>query len=81
MKIPQLFIKAGNNRFIPVSNPIRGKAIYFWDDSIEQIVPADSRLQKEIIHGRHYLILKSSTSRSNSGGIKLISLDLRNDTE
>lgn len=62
MKIPQLFIKVGNNKFTPISYPVKGKAVYFWDEAAKSIVPAKDRLQMEVIHGHYYFILKSPTS-------------------
>lgn len=62
MKIPQLFIKVGNNKFTPISHPVKGKAVYFWDEATKSIVPAKDRLQREVIQGHYYFILKSSTS-------------------
>lgn len=71
MKIPQLFVKAGNNRFIPVSSPIDGESIYFWDESVKKIVPAEDRLYRKIIQGCQYFILKSSISSPDFRGINL----------
>ena len=39
MKLPQLFVRVGRNRFAPVDTGYDGKELYMWDDDKEQIVP------------------------------------------
>lgn len=58
MKIPQLFVKIGNNKFSPISHPVNNKPMYFWDDSAQRIVPDEDRLKLRIINGCPYLVLE-----------------------
>ena len=58
MKIPQLFVKIGNNRFSPVSSPVDNKPMYFWDDSTQQITQDKGELKLRIIDGCPYLVLE-----------------------
>ena len=57
MKIPQLFVKVGNNRFIPVSHPIKNKPLYFWDDQSKEIKPAEDALKIKVISGHSFLVI------------------------
>ena len=57
MKIPQLFVKVGNNRFIPVSHPIKNKPLYFWDDQSKEIKPAEDALKIKVISGHSFLVV------------------------
>lgn len=57
MKIPQLFVKIGNNKFVPVSSPVISKPLYFWDELKQQIVQDDGELRMRIIEGYPYFIL------------------------
>ena len=57
MKIPQLFIRVGPNKFSPIQRPMSGKPLYFWDDSSQQILPNEGRLQPMNIGGFDYLVL------------------------
>lgn len=58
MKIPQLFIKIGHNRFSPIHTPVYNKPLYFWDDLVQQIVPDEGRLKLKIIDGCPYFVLE-----------------------
>lgn len=42
MKMPQLFIKIGADRYIPVDKPVPNTEMYIWDDDLKQIVPEKS---------------------------------------
>ena len=58
MKIPQLFVRIGNNKFIPVSHPVGSKHLYFWDEIKQQIVPDEGELQLRVIEGCSYFVLE-----------------------
>lgn len=58
MKIPQLFVKIGNNKFSPVSRPVYNRSVYFWDDLTQRIIPDDGELKLRIIDGCPYLVLE-----------------------
>lgn len=58
MKIPQLFVKIGNNKFIPVSHPVNNRPVYFWDDLAQRIIPDEGELKLRIIDGCPYLVLE-----------------------
>ena len=51
MKIPQLFIQTGKG-YVPVSSPIKGKELYYWDDTFKTILPARGRLKKQILFSK-----------------------------
>lgn len=38
MKMPQLYIRVGKDRFAPVDKPVKGEDTYAWDDKIKRIV-------------------------------------------
>lgn len=57
MIIPQLFIKVGANRFIPVSQPENGKSLYYWDELRQQITLADGMLRRQVIEDCPYFVL------------------------
>jgi len=56
MKMPQLFVRVGPNRFSPVSSPICNKPLYFWDDTSQQVVPAEGRLKLNVFEGVSYFV-------------------------
>lgn len=58
MKIPQLFVNIGNNKFIPVSRPVNNKPVYFWDDLTQRIIPDEGELKLRIIDGCPYFVLE-----------------------
>lgn len=58
MKMPQLFVKVGNNKYSPISSPVKNKPVYFWDDLTKQIVPDDGRLKLKVIDGCPYFVLE-----------------------
>lgn len=58
MKIPQLFVKIGDNKFSPVSHPVYNKPVYFWDDLTQRIIPDEGELKLKIIDGCPYLVLE-----------------------
>lgn len=46
LKQPQLFVRVGRNRYVPVERPWPGYDLYVWDDELQRIVPqrtTDSR--------------------------------------
>ena len=59
MKIPQLFIKTGQNKFSPVHEPIENKPLYFWDDTLQRIVPAENKLKMVVVENVVYFVSKS----------------------
>lgn len=38
LKQPQLFVKIGPNKYVPVERPWPDHDIYVWDDSLQRIV-------------------------------------------
>lgn len=68
MKIPQLFVRIGNNKFCPVPHTITNKPLYFWDDSAQEIKPAD-KLKLKVIDGCPYFVLERTQSVSDSRGV------------
>lgn len=58
MKIPQLFVRIGNNKFIPISSPVSSKPLYFWDELKQQIVPDEGELRLRVIEGCPYFVLE-----------------------
>ena len=58
MKIPQLFVRIGNNKFIPVSSPVSSKPLYFWDELKQQIVPDEGELRLRVIDGCPYFVIE-----------------------
>ena len=56
MKTPQLFVKIGKNKFIPVYRPVNSKPLYFWDDVKQRILPAEGKLKPKKIDGVTYLV-------------------------
>lgn len=58
MKIPQLFVKIGNNKFSLVSRPVYNSPVYFWDDLTQRIIPDEGELKLRIIDGCPYLVLE-----------------------
>lgn len=60
MKIPQLFIKIGNNKFIPIPGHITNQQLYFWDDLTKQIVADEGQLHLRVISGCPYLVLEKT---------------------
>lgn len=56
MRIPQLFIKIGKDRYYPVARPVKNKPLYFWNDLERRIVPAENVLKTKIIEGRLYFV-------------------------
>lgn len=56
MKIPQLFLKVGQNRYCPVTSPMNSKPLYFWDDTVSQIVPAEDKLKIHVVEGVAYFV-------------------------
>ena len=69
MKIPQLFVRIGNNRFMPISHPVNNKPLYFWDELKQQIVPDDGKLRLKIIEGCPYFVLEGRRTHLESGHI------------
>lgn len=57
-KLPQLFIRIGNDRYIPVSHPVNDRNLYFWDDSKQQILPDNGELKLQIVCGSPYKTLE-----------------------
>lgn len=57
MKIPQLFIRVGNG-FSPIGDPVYNRPIYFWDDSLQRIVPDEGQLHLKVIEGSPYLVFE-----------------------
>lgn len=39
MRLPQLFVKVGKDRFVPVYTIPLNKPLYAWDDSKQRILP------------------------------------------
>lgn len=37
----QLFIRVGKDRYIPVTEPVPGEALFIWDQERHRIVPLD----------------------------------------
>ena len=68
MKIPQLFVKVGHNRFCPVPHTITNKPLYFWDEVDQEIKPAD-QLKLRVIDGCPYFVLERMQSVSESRGV------------
>ena len=64
MRIPQLFIRTSNNKFVLVSHPIKNKPLYFWDEFKQQIVPAKGKLQMQVVEGCPYLVLGEDEERT-----------------
>jgi len=58
MKIPQLFVSIGNNRFIPVTSPVYNKPMYFWDDDSKRIMPVDDKLKLRVVNGNPFYVLE-----------------------
>lgn len=56
MKTPQLFVKIGKNKFIPVYHPVRIEGLYFWDDTEQAILPAEGKLKPVGIEGVLYFV-------------------------
>ena len=56
MKIPQLFVKIGPNRYSPVAEPIKNKPLYFWDEKSQQIIPAENRLKMDVFESVSYFV-------------------------
>ena len=48
MRLPQLFVRVGRNRFAPVASVPVGKDAYMWDDELRQIVPAGPPCDEEL---------------------------------
>lgn len=50
MKQPQLFMKIGPNKYVPVERPWPDHDIYAWDDSLQRIILKErfSRPNKEV---------------------------------
>lgn len=57
MKIPQLFVRIGSNKFVPISSPVSSKPLYFWDELRQEIVPDEGELQLRVIEGCAYFVL------------------------
>lgn len=38
MKMPQLFVRVGPDKFVPVEHPREGEDIYEWDSNLGRIV-------------------------------------------
>lgn len=55
MKIPQLFIRMGRG-YVPVSEPIKDRVMYFWDDNEQQIFPVKGRLRFQRVSGTLLLV-------------------------
>lgn len=56
MKIPQLFVRIGKDKYLPVERPKTEQDLYFWDEEKQQIVPTDDRLKRQEIEGSVYLV-------------------------
>lgn len=56
MKIPQLFVRIGKDKYLPVDTPKTEQDLYFWDEEKQQIVPTDDRLKRQEIEGSVYLV-------------------------
>lgn len=66
MQIPQLFVKVGVNRFVPIASPANTTQLYFWDDVRQQILPAEGELLLRIIEGCPYFVRKIPSSGSKT---------------
>lgn len=51
MKQPQLFIRVGRDRYIPIYAPVKGVDLYAWDDSKQMIVPYTKESSSETLRG------------------------------
>lgn len=58
MRIPQLFIRVGPNRFSPVASPVYNKPLYFWDEASQSIIPAEGHLKLSVSEGVVYFVEK-----------------------
>lgn len=56
MKTPQLFVKVGKDKYIPVLHPVKSKPLYFWDDVKKTILPAKGQLKRTKIDGVVYFV-------------------------
>ena len=56
MRIPQLFIRVGPNRFSPVTSPVYSKPLYFWDERSQRIIPAEGQLKISVLEGVAYFV-------------------------
>ena len=55
MRIPQLFIRTGRG-YVPVSEPVKDKVLYFWDDEEQRILPVEDRLRFKRVSGMLLLV-------------------------
>lgn len=63
MKQPQLFIRVGRDRYVPIYAPVKGVDLYAWDDSKQRIVPYTRESSPEPLRG--------AESRDSSGAYKV----------
>lgn len=63
MKQPQLFIRVGRDRYVPIYAPVKGIDLYAWDDSKQMIVPYTKESSSEPLRG--------AESRDSSGAYKV----------
>lgn len=48
MRLPQLFVRIGRNKFAPVYSMVEGEDLYMWDDDLKQIIPLDPTCDEEL---------------------------------
>lgn len=58
MKIPQLFVKVGRNKYTPIPQPVKDPPLYFWDDEQKRIAPAKGHLKPHMCEGVLYFVLE-----------------------
>lgn len=79
MIIPQLFVKVGTNRFIPIAQPQSDEPLYYWDEQKQQITLAEGMLRRQVIEDCPYFVLDipSNGSKIRVGKLTARSLSCR----